>query len=433
VRRFGVRLPERPGRGSVIRQLAVVRYREGRRSLAELAETHASSHEPMRCAMQLMMRMCPALYSCDPIGLPFVLLKMVSLTLKYGATPYSSYGLLGYGMVMSGALGSFKKGFELGELAIRLDERFGTGELESQIYMISGFFLTPWARPFAEALKRLDRAQAASRRIGDEPYGLLAVSLASGVLELCGSIEEIERTVHAAKERGRGQKQAEALLALELRARVYRNFRVPRGNPTALDADGQTEEELQATLNDKDTPNALTTWHCFKAMVCRAFGDYEAAWLHSLELERREERLFSSPQLVLNAVMQVLIACKWIEGRSSAERRQAQRVIKRQLAKLRKWSQACPQNFEAWHLVAAAEAERALGRAEAATAGYQHAIAAAKKSGIVRIEALAEELAAQHFREIGDSEQAEAHFCSAIAAYERWGARGKAEYLRRTQ
>jgi len=128
----------------------------------------------------------------------------------------------------------------------------------------------------------------------------------------------------------------------------------------------------------------------------------------------------------------VLIACHLVRERAAPDDRLARRTIRRELGKLRKWTRACPRNFEPWYLLAAAEAAGASGRGAEAVAGYAAAIAAAQASGVVRIEALAHDHWAAHARRGGDGAAAALHLREAIGAYERWGAHGKADQLRRS-
>ncbi len=128
----------------------------------------------------------------------------------------------------------------------------------------------------------------------------------------------------------------------------------------------------------------------------------------------------------------MLIACHLVRERAAPDDRLARRTIRRELGKPRKWTRACPRNFEPWYLLAAAEAAGASGRGAEAVAGYAAAIAAAQASGVVRIEALAHDHWAAHARRGGDGAAAALHLREAIGAYERWGAHGKADQLRRS-
>jgi predicted ATPase len=430
LRRFGVKLPEKAGMMHILRELAVVRLRQGRRSIGDLAEMRGSQNEPMRCAMQMLIAVGLATYYSDAVLMSVVALKMTSLTLAHGATAYSSYGFIGYAIVMSGGFGELAKGFELGELGLRLDERFGTGDLVAKIYFLSGLLLTAWVRPAEEAVTRLRHAYDAGLRFGDLTYRMLAATGAAAAMELCGSIEELVQITALAQEAARRQRDLDLMTTGDLRARTFANFATPREHPTCLAADPTSDEQLRAGLSDQETPMALVAYCLFKTILCQMFGEYQEAWRHSLTLEARADRLFGTPWLAVKALSQVLTACHLVRERVAPDERLARRTIRRELGKLRKWARACPRNFEPWHLLAFAEAAGTSGRAAEAVAGYATAIAAARVSGVVRIEALAHEQWSAHARRSGDRAAATLHLREAIGAYERWGARGKAEQLR---
>jgi hypothetical protein len=175
---------------------------------------------------------------------------------------------------------------------------------------------------------------------------------------------------------------------------------------------------------------ALVGYLYFKTILCQMYGEYAEGWRHALALEERADRLFGSPWLVVKALSQVLIACHLVRERAAPDERLARRTIRREVGKLRKWARVFPRNFEPWYRLAAAEAAGASGRAGEAGVGYAAAIAAAEARGVVRIQALAHERWAAHARRSDDGATAALHVRAAIDAYERWGARGKAEQLR---
>jgi hypothetical protein len=435
LRHFGVRLPERVGAAAILRELMVTRYHQGRRTLAELAEMQESRDEHTRCAMQILMAAAPPAYFSDRALLSVVMLKLASLSLKHGATAHSAYGFVGYGMVMSGAFGKYQKGLALGELGIRLDERFGTGELEAKLYHIVGGFLAPWVRPYAEALAHERRAMDAGLRIGDMAYRTYAATGSSFIIEQHAGIDAILQSADAAIDIAQRNRDFDQLMLQRVRRRAYQRLCEPGADATSLADNAGTELELRAQLTDEQTPMATAAYFALKAMLFYFFGEYEAAWPPALEMSKREGAHFAFVTLVNHALMQVLIATqlasRFAQERSGAvDARQLRAAIHNGLSKLRKWAHASPEKFEAWYLLAKADAQRAAGHPDRAAAGYQAALVAAKKTGAARIEALALELSAQHWRARGASTRADMELRAAILAYERWGAHAKAAQLR---
>jgi predicted ATPase len=433
LRLVGVRLPERPGPASILRELVILRYRQGRRTLADLANMPESRDGRMRCAMQLLMATGPACYFADRVLMSVVLLKMANLSMRHGSTAHSAFGFVGYGLVMSGAFGQYQKGFDLGRLGTRLDERLGTGELEAKLHMIAGAFMTPWVRPYAEARAQLRRAQEAGLRIGDLAYRTYAAIGETFVVELGGLVDEIVSSTTAAIDIARRNRDFDQMMQAEIRLRAYRCLHELRTDPVSLSSDSQTEAVLRGQLSDEKTSTAIAVYFGSKSMICYLFGAYEEAWYHATEMARREDFLFSVPTLVTYTLTRVLIGAQLV-GRPASSVNQAhlRRVIKSGLARLRKWAVACPEKFAAMHALAHTEALRSLARHGDLEHHYRAALEDARRHDQPRIEAMTLELVAQYFEACGKGVKAERSLRDAIAAYERWGAHGKAEHLRRS-
>jgi predicted ATPase len=429
LRAFGITLPERPRRLSILRELAILRYRQGRRSFAQLAELPACANERIRYVIQILMAMSPAAFFSARKLNSFCLLKMASLSLKHGATEHSAYGFVGYGIILSGTFGEYQKGFDLGEAGLRLDERFGDGSLEAKIYSLSGAFLTVWVRPYAEALARLRRAEEAGLRLGDMTFRGYATTWATSIIDLqAAKVEDVLDAVAKSIDVSRAIRDRDRTTSYEMYQQYWERLRSSRSDPTSLSEPGCSEDQLRASLGNIQSPIGKAAYFQFKAMLCYTFGLYTEAWRHVPEAEKREGALLSQPWLVVFPFYRVLIASQLLCDGSSEEK-QLRRSIAQSLARLRKWARACPENFASRYLLAEAEAARAAGRYAKAAAGYQAAQAAASQSGAVGIEALAHELWARLLRSRAHTGEAREHLRLAIAAYERWGALAIAKHL----
>jgi predicted ATPase len=430
LRLFGVRLPAHPGRVAIVGELLRLRWRQGRRTLGQLAELDESHDERMRCAMQILMATAPAAYFSDRTLLSVIMLKMASLSMKYGVTAQSAYGFAGYGMILTGLLGQCHKGLAMGELGIRLDERLGSGELEAKLHHLAGAFLTPWVRPLDEALAHLKRAFEAGLKIGDIAYRTYAATGTSFISEPYKDIETIIHMLETAIDIARRNRDHDLVMLNRIRLRGYQRLRDTSPQPTSLADESYTEEELLAQLSDTETPMASAAFYGVKAQLCYHFGEYQAAWQYACEMEKREGAHFGFITLVNHTLIQVLIAARLASlPANDASARELKRAMRRGLGKLRAWAREVPDKFAPWSLLAEAEAARAAGRHAQAATAYEAALAAAKRSGVVRIEALARELWARQLQERKQAGAADTQLDEAITTYRRWGANAKANHL----
>jgi predicted ATPase len=429
LRRFGVTLPERPGPATLLRELLLLRLRQGRRTLERLEELPESRDEHMRAAAQLLMAVTPAAVSLDRTLVSVSLVKIASMSLQYGATAHSAYGFLGYGMVLTGAFHQYRRGFEIAELALRLDERFGSGALEARLFYLAGAYLTAWVRPYAEALARLRRSMDAGLRLGDLAYRTYSAGVAASMVEMRSApIDEIVEALTTARDIARRSREPDWIAVSELRLLAYDRLCQTHADPTSLATDPASEAELRDGLSDARTPLGMGTFYFYKAMLCFHFERYDEAFGHLVDVDTREGTLFANVALANRAFYRVLITSERV-GRRRGEDKQLRRTIARSVARLRGWARQCPANFAPRWLIAEAEAARVAGASRRAMRAYAAAIAAARTHGAVGIEALALERAARHLGARGHANEAAAQRAQAIAAYRRWGAHAKAAQL----
>src|SRR5262245_18595396 len=96
---------------------------------------------------------------------------------------------------------------------------------------------------------------------------------------------------------------------------------------------------------------------------------------------------------------------------------------------LRVWAANCPENFQDRAALVSAEIARIEGRPIEAMDLYERAIALARASGFVHIEALACEVAARFYAGRGFDQIAHLYLRNARQGYLRWGAEGKVRQL----
>jgi signal transduction histidine kinase len=110
-------------------------------------------------------------------------------------------------------------------------------------------------------------------------------------------------------------------------------------------------------------------------------------------------------------------------------RQQLMQVMEQSQAALVKYARRAPENFAPYHLLVSAELLRVRGLEPEALAEFERAIAAARQSQFLGVEAIASEQAFRFLAAQGRVLQASAYLLEALYAYERWGATAKARSL----
>jgi IS5 family transposase len=149
----------------------------------------------------------------------------------------------------------------------------------------------------------------------------------------------------------------------------------------------------------------------------------------SATASKRTQGIFSVPTTVELCFLAALLAARRHGDAGRIERMKLQFGLVTSARKLDAWALSCPQNFEAHALIVRGELARVRGRQADATDFYERAIAAARRHGSPKREALALELAARHARTSGDAARGDSLEQEATEAYRRWGAATKASRM----
>jgi len=429
LRLCGVDLPSRVRTVHLLREYAALRWRHGRRPIAELVALPEMTDPPTRTAMRVFMAVSPAAYYVDSLLLSLMLLRMSNLSLRLGVSNVSSYEFGGYGLVMTGVFGKHAEAHQLGEVSLALDRRFENDRLSSRLYFVSGTYLAPWALPFAEAKQRIRKGWELGLRYGDAAYEAYSAATLS-MMSLNEAHDLAEQQACAEWARGiTDLRRDRGMTGMVITHQRYcATLRGQTDDVLSLSTDESSDQAFRAGLSD-ETPLALFYYYLLSAELNYLFGDAARAEQLLADAAPWISGIFGTPTTVEHCLLHVLVDARRCEGATWWTRRRRRRAIARRIKRLARWARACPENFEAQYLIACAEQARVAGDDDAASAGFDAAIASARRHGAVKREALALELAARHSAALGEAEKASSLLAEAVDAYRRWGAEARVAHL----
>jgi hypothetical protein len=409
----------------VLWQYAVVRRAQAGRPIEALAGMPDLDDADKQCVTKLLMAVAPAAFFISTELVTVCLMHIAGISMRHGVSDVSAYGLAGYGAVLSGAFGRCHDAHAFGQVALRLNERFGNAALTSKLYFLNGTYLTTWARPFAEAREQLRFARQAALASGDTAYEAYSAATLV-IIHYCEAVElpmlESCAQDSLAVTTRRRDDDMSAIVSAQLRFAA-----ALRGDSAALSLPGSSDAEFRASLTDGHTPIGLYYYYHLHAELAYLFGDAARAQALLCDAHRRMQGIFSVPTTVDLFLLDALVAARSWDASGFAGRRRLAWTLARRCKKLAHFARACPANFESHAQLAQAERARVHGDVAAAADHYTRAIEAARAYGAVKREALALELASRFYRAQGRSSEADAHRVEAVAAWRRLGASAKAD------
>ena len=410
------------------RELAEIEQHLATRTVASLLELPAMTDPEIMAAMKVLMTVHTAVYFADRYHLyRWVLARMTNLSFRYGNVPESAKGYASFGNTLAASLGRHQTGYEFGVLGLRLAQRYGDQGLTCKACLILSMFLNHWVRPVAEA----ERFDEEGQRAGME----------SGELQFVGYLMAYGRTINRLH---RGEGLAELFAAQQgylafcrkvknnLSTNIVLGARLAIAHltgdtrtPLSFDAEGLDEAAYLEAARGNRSFAAICFYKTIKALALYLAGEPAAA-LASVE-EARPLLGYIKGVLTESAhnFYHSLILAALDEGAEGGQRSAHRDQIETNQRQMAIWAEHCPANFLHQHLLVEAELARLDGEVERALTLYDRAVAAAKESGVVHHEALANELAAKFWLARGKRDFAGIYLERARLCYRAWGATPK--------
>ncbi len=428
---LGLDLPAAEAAAAGAEELQTARANLARVTFEEIASRPALTDPEVASAMVLLRGLLAPTYVTGSALFPFVLGRLLNLSLAGGPSASSATAYAFHAMVLACQSGETAAGHRFGELALALADRFG--DPVERLGASAAFLhnLAPWRTPLRAIVPRLYQVQAQGLESGDIHHAMACAGGAAMILFHQGV--ELHRVVPALEAVMASSRHAHVLgnattLAIyrQHAARLQGLGREPPSVP-GVDSTGETITLPAASLQEAAfvrqlTPQQLGTYHSLRLQLCYLLGDLTGASAASAAARP----LLTQPRLSVLLSEQVFYTALCLAAGDAGPPVAALADL---VERLRVWAEDCPENFRHKHLLLAAELARIEGRTLDAQRGYDEAIQAAAREQFLQDEALAHELAARFHRADGRRRFAGLYLRGARELYRKWGAAAKVEAL----
>lgn len=426
---FGEELPTSPSKLRLLAELVQTRYRLSGRTIMDLERLPPLKDADQKAAMSLLMSICPAAYFCNPDLMSVAALRIVRKSLQYGNSSASSFGYVLYGLIQGAVLGNYQRGHEFGQLAVSFARRDSDVVLRCKILLIFAGFVNFWRKPIDTSLDLLEESFRMAYDCGDIQYANYSVlqslflKLARGrpLSEVAADCERFQDFVVQTKDKF-------AIENVCLRKQMVRALQGKTRTGVSL-SDNEFDERL-ASAAYAFTGNLTTQsyYYVLKQQLAYLFGEYQLALEYGDRAHRQISAVLSQITSNEHYFYRGLNLAAAVRHKVREVRRTHRqlRVCERKLAT---WACSCPVNFNQQHTLLQAEIASLRSRDALAEKLYDRAIRQAQENGFLHVEAIANELAAQHYIDQGRLAIAGSYLESARNAYEKWGATAKVHQL----
>ena len=397
---------------------------------ATLVDNPDVGDQAISLAQRCLRHLAIAAFLSDQELWSLIIATSVRISLEHGNAPESALSFANYGRILGAAMGRYKEGFEFGELALRLCDRFKRSAATATVCLVVGHALIPWVQHVRHALPIINRGYQEGLDSGEILWAGYLV-MYRVVLDAFGGkhLGELldgmsDQLAFTSRRKNLGAEAGILAHRIVLSA-------LAGHEETTFDFAGREVDEkaFLQICEERYLAMAICFYKILKAQALFLLGQPKQALDATREIEGKLTYIINHPNLADHLLFQSLsLAALW--GQNEVyDRNDCMKRLHANLDRLKMWSESCPDNFLAKRLIVEAEIARINGD-ETALELYDRAIDAAHKGEFIQDEALANELAARFVIERRPGSRAGTMYLrDARYAYQLWGAKRKVEEL----
>ena len=357
--------------------------------------------------------------------------KMCNVSLQNGNSELASFAYVQYGFVCISRMKEFETGYQFGEIALRLSDKYANLYIRGKVYFLFAVMIHHWKKHVSLATEYFKKAYLLSVETGDWAYaGYCAVNIITSQVITGHPIQSIYEEAKPYFEFLKNKADE-----------VLNNCYIPGGISVLLNLMGRTKDKSSF---DCDYFNEEAFHKTYDDQPI-ALGWFYAAKIRSLYLMRSFEEgqkvIDQAETTAIGVHMQVAVpeayfySCLMliaVDDQITDPEKKAYywSLFDKYQAQMKIWAEKCPDNFEHKYLLVKAEKSRISDKDVGTVLSlYEQAIQSAKTYHYPNIVTLAHELLVRYWLDRGNASYAKIHLKEAIHGNQFWGATAKVKIL----
>ena len=423
---FGIQMQTNVGPVKVLWELIKAKRKLKKLAMTDILELPVAT-DPVRMIHQkLMFSMGVPAYYYNPNLFAYIVLKGVQEVLRNGLFPHSAATFMATATMIENLLGDYSWGYEMGKLALMLNEKLGNHQVSSLVHHNFAFMIQHWNSHARQDLLFYRKAYQLSMDNGNFSFAGHSVNAST----LCRIfIGEPLGSVLKENERYKGliAQMQETLIVGSYKDNdaLIRTLMGDNDTPAGLSNPDFDTDTLLSRLSKENNMYALCAALLNRTKLYYLFGHYEKARQAAQRLERHIKTPMGTLLVADHCFFYSLILTALMTDAKPLKRYNYKRIITRNQRKMAVWAELCPENFKhKWELIQA-ELMAVGDNWQQAPDLYQAAIDGAHHNGFCNDEAMACERLADFYQRKGDTDRADTFMQRALICFGQWGATAK--------
>ncbi len=426
---LGIKTPRKPTKAHIALEYVKFRLRLGRRKAHDLMKLPKLEDQRIWNMLRVLYNSMESTYIVAPDSMGYYSMLMANASLKYGNSSRAAFAFGMVQAVMTGVTKEFKSADEFARMCIQLNEEFPDSNVKGRVHFLAGNFSNHWVNPIKDHEPLVQTALQHCQDSGNlnwANYSLLfsrPQSLFFNSRSIKETLQENLNAMDVFLNTSDGDVIRAASYHINWLHRLTgstKRYRSPKFDVS--------DEEFAEEMAQPGNFLIRTYYHYLETMWAYMHADYRTALGHMKSAAAIVLETLGNLSDLLVRFYYMLTYLALHRELSPLERLRLypNYALSRFLLKL--YARNNPREFSAYHILALAEEARVHGKTRAADL-YHQAIEHAKSTEYHHIQALANELTAKYYLEIGREQIAAMYMNEAHFLYSTWGAAAKSALM----
>ncbi len=379
---------------------------------------------------KLLMNVASPAYNCNPELFCRMILTFVKFCMQYGYTATSSYAYADYGLILCALQGDMDAGYRCGQIALKLLERFQATEYKCRIYEIVNTFIKPWKEHVSTTMPALQEAIQSGLETGDLEYvGFSSIVYCSNLFFVGVPLQEVANKQKEYIDFLEKYKQEYTINYAKCWRQLSLHFLEPQEDRYCLHGESFNEKEALPYCLEASNNSLLFTIYLAKTILLYFFHNKNEALVNASLAANYSSAVIGADIYALHNFYYSLTLLATFSSNLKSDRMEILRKVEQNQIAMKKWALHAPANYQHKYDLVEAEKARIGQQIELAMELYDRAIAGAQENQFMHEEALANELAAEFYLELGREKITRTYLTDAYYGYICWEAKAKTQDL----
>ncbi len=396
------------------------------KNLTDLSNLPIMKDENKIGAIAILAIVSSAAYIGFPLLYPLIILKQINLSLKYGNCPNSAYAYATYGLIICAFTPNIDQGYESGEIALYLLEKFNATKLKAKVFNLVYPFIRPWKNPLQQSLKPLLEGYQSGLETGDLEFAAYCIYNYCSLSYLQGNeLSDLAKEMKIYGDAIRHLKQDTAYNFHRIYWQSVLNLLGKNEIPFELKGDIYNKEIMVSIHKQANDTFSIGTFYINQLILYYLFENIEKAQEIALEGEAYINGVAGYNVFALFYFYQSLTLLTNFNQNSVEKQAQILEKVTLNQEKIHHWATYAPMNFLHKYYLVEAEKNRVLDQKLEAIENYEKAIKLARENNYLQEAGLSNELLGKFYLSWGKEKIAKIYLSDAYYYYSCWGAKAK--------